>query len=192
MKRMRWWWRCFVHRQLPVKRRGWRMDSVQGEGMRLVRGGGGGGEEGVSFQHSIICWLQQCRSTGTECYGKGGLKYTFHLAGWAASLPAWAADGRLSRGLAARLGNAATAPRAEREREREAPPAELSRRTHDLGSSVIFLHKQQQLAPKSGARLDRGWQWNIGRDQERAAPLTFFASTLFINRMTSFSMCIPF
>ena len=46
----------------------------------------------------------------------------------------------------------------ERERERHRQQNYRDARTHptDLGSSVIFLHKQQQLAPKSGARLDRG------------------------------------
>ena len=46
----------------------------------------------------------------------------------------------------------------ERERERHRQQNYRDAGTHptDLGSSVISLHKQQQLAPKSGARLDRG------------------------------------
>ena len=44
----------------------------------------------------------------------------------------------------------------ERERHRQQNYRDAGTHPTDLGSSVIFLHKQQQLAPKSGARLDRG------------------------------------
>ena len=56
------------------------MDSVRGEGMRLVRGGGGGLKRG--FLSSTVSSANCCSVEVLEQNVTArGLKYTFHLAG---------------------------------------------------------------------------------------------------------------